>query len=806
MKTCGLSFLKRGIAVAMMAVTAFMLPATPLHVSNVQAAEVKSSGEYIKEVKLFIKKDGTVNDAMSWCESQGDDWKVLKGDQEGNLNSGASGAFTKDVGVFFCYQTTTDPNEAVTDLAVMNEKGDYSEGEYENLLKKQKETYIDMVKNMKTMIEEYRKNYEKQTPMAVRSHDFLNTFKEDDSGELLGDILLNADDDKLAEILLQCNGMVVLTIQEKLAAACDTAKTTWLDRMVKLGSYDKLKAAFSKNVKSGSVEKTLDMQYREKANKLLDVWDDLQKHFENVRNFAEEVGLTGATQEQIEKWQENVQPGDEGYTTYLEYMTLLGLGKYKYGDKTLLDFFSQTKSQIQNNGIETLYPMAACLTDGQMGALSESLSIYQMIQEAFAASIVNDNNAGAMSEAKKTVDENTLKSANDTVGEVDELLNNLSDGEKISIYEGVDRAVFNGGVAVTTDAKRMSDGNQSSWTDIFLKNGNRTTVSLVMDAAVFGSAVTACIFSVLANSTLTKEMNEGMRYAVFRNYNYLGLSQKTHFYITGHASTVKGLKKLVAEGDEAAKKALDEVTEKTLKRGGNNYRLYTGLKYGFAVFTILLSVADIAVSAYTLYKYYNVEHLPIPHHMVDLSYSETNESSYVAYKSVRDQNDDCGDLNGGNARQWLALYYTKDAGAGNPILAPSDNGGEMIVKVGTADMPGSGYSPIHMFGTANVAQNLTFADGDNGYCYNDKNGGTYLYFSHANAVISYSGKNDEATKTESPSADSSEADVVSGSAAGTDQTGTTISGGVIVLVGAMCLFAGAFIGFLTGSRRRKKQI
>jgi hypothetical protein len=161
---------------------------------------------------------------------------------------------------------------------------------------------------------------------------------------------------------------------------------------------------------------------------------------------------------------------------------------------------------------------------------------------------------------------------------------------------------------------------------------------------------------------------------------------------------------------------------------------YSKLKWGFTVFTILLSATEIALTIYSLYEYYNVDHLQIPHHMVDMKYSETEEASYVAYKSVTDQDGNYGDLNGNNARQWLALYYTKDKKAGAPLLAPTENGHEMVIKVGSTEVPGTGYAPLHMFGTPKTAQNLTFADGDSGYCYNDKKGGTYLYFSHANTV------------------------------------------------------------------------
>jgi hypothetical protein len=232
---------------------------------------------------------------------------------------------------------------------------------------------------------------------------------------------------------------------------------------------------------------------------------------------------------------------------------------------------------------------------------------------------------------------------------------------------------------------------------------------------------------------------------------------------------------------------------------GRNYKIYNGLKWGFTVFTVLLSAADIAITAYSLYKYYNMDHTPIPHHMVDLSYGENKESAYVAYMSVRDQDNNCGDLNGGDCKQWLALYYTKDEKAGTPILAPNEGSG-LVVKTGNDSLPDSSYSPLHMFGTPNVAQNLTFADGDNGWSYNDKNKGTYLFFTHADAQVSYS---DPTAKTASSESD---ADTTQGNgAADAKDVGTALSTGVIILIGAAGLVAGIFIGAITTNVRRKKR-
>ena len=818
---------KRGIAAGMMAVMAFMLPATPLHETQVQAAEVRSADEFIKDVRLFIKMEGESKDAEAWCKTKGDDWKVLQGDQDGNLNSGTYDELTNDYGVFLCYQTTTDPDEAITDLAVMNERGNYSASEYKLLLEKQKEAYIDMVKNMETMLKEYRKNYENKVPMAVKSHDFLNAYIEDKSGELLGDLLLTVSDEKLAEILLKSNGTVVLAIQEKLAAACDTAKTTWLDRMSKLGSFDKLKHAFSRNVSGGDAEKAMERQYKEAAFKLLNKWDDLSNRINNLNKILVDNGLSGASNDQINEWVKNLEVTDPAYASYQELVTLCSLAGYKYGDKTLLNFFAKTKAQVEADGIETLYPMVASLTKGQLAALDESTGLFQMVQDALASTVVNENNAGIMANIKKTPEgAKTIEENKEVIDAVDKVIAGLGE-KKISVYEGVDQEVFDGGVAVTTDAKSASTSSENSWTRLFAKEGEilqPTTIALGAGAVV--TAVLAGIFSRFMTNTVTikgtpikeafdKIINEGSK-EVYKNHQNLRQIVRT---CETYEELVKKANSYTGEAGETFKRSLKKM-EELAKDTTETTRswLYTGLTIGMAVFTVLMAGADIVMTAIALDKYYNRDHLDIPHHIVDIKYSETSEASYVAYKSVLDQDGKYGDLNADSCVQWLALYYTKDKKAGTPILAPTENGKQMEVRVGSAYAPGPDYSPLHMFGTPNVAQNLTYADGERGYSFSDKNGGTYLYFKHSNAVVTYTDKNDDTEvvgKTEdqkdaAPDSaldvkDQTNADPASDvSEASSDQTGTVLGGGLIFLVGIVGVAVGGFGGFVIANRRRRK--
>ncbi len=819
------SIWKRGLAVVLIVVMAFIGMVQPLYPGKSRAASDKAKVSYIAETKLFIKKQGGIEDARAWCASQGNGWKVVDGD----LNAGASSAMTKEQGVFLCYRTTDDPNEAITDLAVMNERGNYSEGEYERLLKEQREQYIDIVKNMRVMIDEYRINYNNKVPVAIKAHDFMDVYKEDDSGQLLGDLLLSADEDKLADILLQANGLVVLTIQQQLASACDTEKTTWLDRLSKLGSYDMLKNAFSKNMSAGNVVKTLDKQYKDTANLILENWGDISDRIEGFGDFQKKYGLEDAGLAEYLDWSADKSIDSEEFADYQEMITLISLLGYDYGkDDTVLSLFAKTVDEIKREGIEVLYPMAACLSKGQIAALSESVGIYNLIQDALGANIYNNYDAGMAGTLSKLSTAEDKEALDEYTNSIEDSIKNLNNNEKISIYEGVDRDVFGGGVAVTATAKKYSNGVSDSWSNAFFKNGAPTVLSVAMGIGAATLSCTAVGFAVaqkFTEKTLTKivEMTAEEKMAsrfeqILKKYfegftNGRGaqtlneLNEQFGEKVVDHirmnyvktADTFKEFEKFskAAEikGSEAqetfAQLRASVESEKMTKQAAvanPKYNIYNGLKWGATIFTVALAVTDIVLTSIAMYKYYHVEHIAIPHHMVDINYSETKESAYVAYKNVHDQDEQPGDLNAGSSKQWLALYYTKDKKAGNPILAPKEGSG-MVVKTGDSSIPDSSYSPLHMFGTPSVAQNLTFADGDSGWSYNDKNNGTYLFFTHADAQINYS-------------VPTAQADASMGAEQG---AGTAVSTGVFVLIATIGLGAGIFIGAITTNVRRRKR-
>ena len=76
-------------------------------------------------------------------------------------------------------------------MRVMYMNGGYSYDEYEKLLENKRSEINSFVSDLKTALEEYRRNYEKGSVKARLAHDKMNKLLDDDSRDSpLGDLLL----------------------------------------------------------------------------------------------------------------------------------------------------------------------------------------------------------------------------------------------------------------------------------------------------------------------------------------------------------------------------------------------------------------------------------------------------------------------------------------------------------------------------------------------------------------------------------------------------------------------------------------
>ena len=724
--------------------------------------------EYISEVKVYI---GDYKDA----EKEG--FKILNGDNGKpiDLNQGAGGGLGSkgDKAVYLGYKTTTKASEAITDLALMNMKGGYSVAEYEALMETQmKSQIIPFVDSFLVTINEYRENYKNGTDenkqKAEYVYEALNKFIDDDTGKGLGDLLLNetkyemgdkaynalSDEQKkehadILTIIAQSNGKATLMMENLLVRAADTNENTWLDRFAGI-NYDNLVDATGMTPTDAETE--LAKLYDDDANILLDSWnnlrDDLLGYDEALAVYNEYVD--GNKDEEVNKAIETFKNLDDNATeeeideaakAYLKARNTLSealiaietvaihdrLEETEYEDGTLLDFFTRDYDEVYDD-ITSVYPLVASLTDGQRAGL-DLISL----RELFVIAL----------------------SQGTSYAEID-----LQFMEETSIYDGVDRAVYQkGGVALTSDAMRAEVMNEN------LADNSIISGWSIASWVLTGAAMVACAGSIYA-ATVYSKMGNVIHESAFVENNFMEF--ETAF---GRNSVPQGT---AQEGEVF--EALDPS-----RAAYSNSGVAKGLAIGFGVAVVILAAVSTYLTWRDMKAHYNVDFTPIPHYMVDekdlIGYNKKgekivlkNQSAY--YKAVESNLKDgdfkfdeigaLADMNGCVGQQWLALYANKSEAMG-PIIASS-----LKAVVGKSDIPAGYTTGIHMFGSS-AAFNLN----SNLYDWNQSAKKVFVYF-----------KTDDSAKTST--------------------TGSNFTGGTLALTGGAGIAIGALATAFAMKPKKKK--
>ena len=769
-------FTRTLIALCMAVLCAALLP-----------AQVFAEGpEYISEVKVGIG---------STSQLEKDGYTILK-DKNGkavDINTDAGGGYGSkgDQEVYLGYKTTTDKAQAITDLALMNMKGGYSVQEYEILMETQmKSQIIPFVESFLTTIHEYRANYnseiEANRERALYFHDMLNKLTDDDcGGKGLGDLFLNEtkyemgveaynalsdaekaktdivkESDKayaalseeerqnhadILTIIAQANGQATLLLQELLTRAADDNEDNWLDRFAGL-TYDDLLSVTPGRTATDK-GKALAKQYDDDANEILEMWDAFREQLLGADDAKEKIeetdesqieqdsavlsefDLETATDQDTNALVEasvNTEIETELFVNRLnDYVAKEFLADIPYGDGTMLDFFTQEYDEVEDD-ITVLYPLVASLSDGQRAGL-QFLTLSTLVASA-----------GTTAEAYRDA-------------EMDEI-------GAVSIYEGVDRAIYEkGGVALTSDALRrdaeslMANDSSSSfpfnwWTIV-------SASAALASAVAFGVTVGYKISTVRSISNLNSIIANNA--ARFKDYDRMvrAFSTDSIKLINDGKMTWKTYDKFyetIQTGKDQMEieiKGTKEVLEGDLQRLSARSATCNKLMIGVGVAMIVLTAVTTYLAWKDMHDFYKVDFTPIPRYMVDekdlVSYNKKgemiilkNQSAY--YKAVEstmkkgdfkyDEIGSLADLNGCVGKQWLALYAAKTE-AEEPIIASS-----LKAVINSSNIPAGYQTGLHMFGS-DAAFNLN----DSHFDWNDDADSVYGYFQRDDAPLSTAG-------------------------------------------------------------------
>ena len=584
---------------------------------NVSAA---SNEEFIAEVALIY--EDSIEDAKAAIA--GTDWKLYEQD----LNPNADYMF--DDGVYLIYKTSTNVEDAITDLRVMDMYGGYSTSNYEKQLEASKAAYKEAIDYLRITMYEFKELYNAGDAMAKLAYRQMNYYKDTDTNKLMGDFFLGSpSDEALVTVLMEGNSFVITNLTTLLAIGISGGGNGTLAERI-----------------------TANYENRDTFINSIEYYNVASMFSDEFAEFAAIVKRYNALADQYDLADDDVS--DEEADFLVNYASVaLTLDAIPYGEGTLKDFVVK-----ENLTVQDLCPIIAAFTEGQL-ALSDIGALTTVLQYSSPSKPIEELNKAVEENEKELKDEN----------------GNL---KIFDVYMGVDRSIFDGDFAFTTEAERQQAITGMEWTsDNFLNENKEFYVASISLAASGAALVVAPIAYVKIVTAVAKAM-----YASGNTWFPYSRVARLSLWLKG------GYGKVIA--------------------GAGKYFVAAGVG---------LLVAAIGIAGISLwYGYYNPDYTPIPNNLIDVKETDLGDKyiKYTAAKVFEDGklSEKNADLNAYEGKEWNALYYTKDATAGNcltPKFVYSESNSTIARR----------HQGISMFGETE-AFNL------NSHVYNDDAPGVYV--------------------------------------------------------------------------------
>ena len=742
--------MKRSISMKLLScllVLALMLMTTAVAVS----AEAETNSEkYVKDVFIAYGEDKAK--AEQWLKDNG--WEPMADLNEGKSSKAAG---IKNAAAVLGIKRTNDPKEAITDMAVMNMKGGYSFDDYESLVAQKKTDIDEFIKTFIPALEEYRDNYngkgsEGGKKRAQMAHDLLNKFFDgdpngdfavNDTGKPLGDLLLNktkteigdeaynklSKEEKLNvadfhQIILASFGSGVLIIEQALALATDTAEDSWLDRLDGLTGEELVDRiaefapeAEGQDLAPSAAMSLLAAHFEDYSKKLAAEWINVHEailwfeQYCDEHEFWQDKDSGEFDNAKLEQYFNALNEEDEDrYETefnrfnniFLYYYKLKNVAYSGEWGETLFDFFRpEDENADYSEEFDYFAPLAAALSDGQRAAL-EFLSLSTLLKIAM-------NSDSAMEAEFPSVDSVFKDEKDKALG-------------SISIYSGINRAIFRKGVALTSSALMQKSLGKDPYDQLWDEGG-------IIDIIAYSTFAAGAV-SMIAGA---------VGFAV-------SLSRASYFQQAFH-SAYEGIDFINAFKDGALIQ-LDESAESMMS---NISGVNTASRWLMGIGGALMIMAA-ALKGVQIYKYYHRDFTMIPVMIVDesdiVSYTTDkngkqvkliNFDQFAYYEVVKCNRQEIGihknaqngvsdykswgcgdaaDINADVGKQWLAMYVNRSSAKGDPILADT-----LVLQKGSDKKPDNCNGCLHFFTFENAAK----LD-DTAYCYRDDNNGMYLFW------------------------------------------------------------------------------
>ena len=573
------------ISFVMAGVTAFTV-SIPLRKYAPITALAATNEQFLSEVALVYE------DSLAEAQTAvaGTDWKVFNKD----LNPNADYMF--DDGVYLIYKTSTNVEDAITDLRVMDMYGGYSTTSYKQQLEKSRNQYMQAIADLRKATDEFKEKYEVGDDMAELAYRQMNYYKDiktengTETDMKMGEFFLNMPtDEQIVQVMMEGNGIIVSNLMSLLAVGISGADGTTLSTRI---------------AEKYEIKETLtDEDYHESAKAFAGSFDAIKAKLIRYESLKDEYDF------------EDDDMSQEEYAFLTEYATIAELMKgITFGETTLADFIKGTWAT------KDLYPIVAAFTPGQK-ALVEMGQIETVLK---------------YNSPSKPIEELT-----EAVEEMEAEMKDENGNLKVfDVYAGVDREIFKGDFAMTNAAERQQALTGETWG--FGDAASRSTDMIV------GYIISGLVEVAMASVAIK------------------GLSLKVAVWSAAKALKNATTLKAVVDASLAKSSAEKAVAAFAAKWGGAQIPfLVPAIAFGL----ILVGGYSLA----TWYNYYNPNYLEVPTTLIDVKETDLGDK-YVKYTAAKVHNGEKGqevaDFNAYEGKEWIALYYTKDANAGN-CLTPN---------------------------------------------------------------------------------------------------------------------------------------
>ena len=702
----------------------FILVITTLVCSVVPVGAAEVEEEYISGLRLIYADDYEEATEILKESEEFSHYRLFKR----NLNENS-----REIGVWLAYEVTTDIDQAITDISIMQMNGGYTEGNYQEMIKESYDEYVAMGEVYLDAIDYWRDAYDSGDYIAdavYRQLNFYNVVSKDIpvneipafEGERIGDIFYDGiAKTALATMFMQGNSHVLQNIRSLLAMGV---------------SYNEDGMHYLERVAEAAELMNDDYDAFEDHD-FYDEFDDIALLIAGaVLGFKDMLDELSNDEDELEYYDSEMT---EEELKYAEAKSLAD----RFREITYLDGVSFydfcMEYELDEEDLTTLYPLVAALNEGQL-AMTKVNHFYDVVRYSLSE-YPEDMIEAEIAEMEKIYSEYPF-----------------------NIYGGVDRSIYYGTFALTTEAYRNDAYTESGFANFMFKEDTFWGVSTVASGAIsVGLAAWAICRTVAAKSanvsfelskqaaiqcaTTVKNSIVKMTDAAFsaKSAASLGLGPEAgktygdvvqflfrkadpyHYTAQGSSGYTSSFKlELIYKepGDywqvalnEKEKVVLDKLNtelnaeietsrqyaDKQLEAcqnytntvtGGKVVGFGTGMLYAISGIMLLYSAFSLAMS---VHHYYHPDYEDIPLALVDMR-ETVDGDRYVKYDVVyeAETNDDgiyeAADLNAFAGERWNAMYYTKSYEAGKPLLA------DTFTLSNTNNKAKSGYTPVHRFG------------------------------------------------------------------------------------------------------------